>query len=276
MPLVRPLTVNHFRNNIVTSLSFNMGALGTAPILKTQGGGTFNDQAGTHFMLTGATTVTYDLSGFHAQSGGTGVRFHDDNGVHRAVYLPFYANNIASAVIPAAGVNHFFTDALSGCAIFIDSVSNGDLIVYHANAMAHTPNMAAVLANPGLDRADSIAYYGAMNTMAQYHQTALGQRAGGGALAITPRAHLHRNVYMQCIDDEIARKQAQGRTNVAVAGAGTNVVGIKVGGLWQFWWQTWAVMTYRRPGLSLKAVTSGRDQGLGPARLLGAGCFWRQ
>jgi hypothetical protein len=195
----------------------------------------------------------------------------------RAVYLPFNGNNIASAIVPA-GVDHFFTDNLSGCGIFIDLMPGGNLAVYHANSMSLTPNMAAILANPAIAKADSIAFMGAMNNMAQQHNAAMADRAVGLAGAIVPQAHLHRTTYMQCIDDEVARKEAQGRTEVDHLAAGTNVVGFRVGGLWEFWWQTWAIMKYKRPRKAPKGWFGNRREsgGLGSAKLLDAQCFWHQ
>jgi len=285
MSIAIPLTPQQFRSTIIVAGSFSGGGGGTG----LAGGPRLLDQAAQppspradsidiHFDLAVATTVTYYANGKHLQSGGDVVGFRPaipgpPPGRAQAVYLPFLANNIASAVLPPAGVDCFFTDALSGCAVFVDRAPGGQLVVYHGNAMAHCPNRAAVLANPDVLRADSLDFYGAMNHMAGLHVTAMADRAAALG-ALTPVAHLQRNTYMACVDAAVARKREQKRTNVDLAGTGTNVMGFLVGGAWQFWWQTWAKLTYTRPENTLKGVFKGREHGIAePAKLLAAERF---
>lgn len=283
MPIAIPLTVQQFRSRVIVAGGFGGGTgptgLGGGPALQDQANQPpprAGDAADVHFNLAGATTVTYQSGGKHLQSGGDLVSFRPPNvgnPASQAVYLPFLANNIASAVLPQNGVSCFFTDALSGCAIFIDRTPGGQLVVYHANAMDHCPNRAAVLADPTVLRADSIGFAGAMGHMAHLHITALGDRAVG-LPGLAPVAHLQRTTYMQCVDDEVARKIRQGRTQVALAGTGTNVMGFLVNGAWQFWWQTWAILTYTRPADAPKGWVQGRDKGIGDAKLLAAERFY--
>ncbi|MEP1387734.1 MAG: hypothetical protein ABJM61_09960 [Yoonia sp.] len=279
MAIALPFTTAQFQNEIVVSGMFHGGvAVPGGPILRSQAGNALaaGDQ-NLHFSLTDQTVVSYAPGGVHAPTGGSTVRFLPDSGINRAVFLPFNANNIASAIVPA-GVDYFFTDNLSGCAIFIDLMPGGDLLVHHANAMSSCPNMAAILANPAISKADSIGFAGAMNNMSQQHTAAMADRAVGLGGPVIPQAHLHRTTYMQCIDDEVARKEAQGRTEVDHLAAGTNVVGFRVGGQWEFWWQTWAIMKYKRPLMAPKGWFGHRREsgGLGAAKLLDAQCFWRQ
>jgi hypothetical protein len=196
-------------------------------------------------------------------------------GAGNAVLLPFVPDMISYVVIPAnpaSGVDYFYTAPLSGCSVFIDRTAAGDLVVYHANrlALTVTPNPAAYLAATPLAE----QYQPARNQMRADHNTLMGALSGPLGGPLTPLASLERAAYYQCVENERARKIAQGRTNVTNM-AGTNAMGFRIGGAWQFWWQTWAILSYDRPATAPKTLTSGRHQGIvpGTGRLLGTGQF---
>lgn len=261
MAFTVPLTAPQFQNRVIVSGSFGGGTgptgLGGAPRLLTGTGAAPSNTTDIHFALAsaggaaagGAPTVTYQARGAHGHTGGdiAGFRPPAAGSPGQAVYLPFLQNNIASAAPPLAGVDCFFTDELSGCAIFIDRVvATGQVVAYHANAMGHCPKSAAIMANPQIVKSDSIHYAGAMNNMVRQHQAAMGDRAGGLG-PMRAEAHLHRTTYMRCVDEEIDRLEAAGNTGVDVLGTGTNVMGFLVAGTWEFWYQTWAIITYKQP-----------------------------
>jgi hypothetical protein len=204
------------------------------------------------------------------------VSFGEPNkGGQNAVFLPFFANHICSAHVPldrAGDVVNFFTANLSGCAIYIfEEEGTHDLIVCHANAMNKCYKQAEIEADPS--KAANLPAQTAMRVMSGY---AGAYWAGKKRKVHTAKAKLHRNVYLKCVDDEIARKQAQGRKNVQLLGAGTNVMGFRgTGGAWEFWFQTWARLEYDRPLGSL-AYLKGKHvaQNTGTAKILGCEKFY--
>jgi hypothetical protein len=172
-----------------------------------------------------------------------------------SLFLPFEANMISYALLPAAAgsdIDFFYTAPLSGCSVFIDRIpATGDLVVYHANRLALTV------------RADPAAYLAATPLAGQYPEARDQMRADHTALQAlipggpVPVAQLERAAYLAPVETEKNRKLAQGRTEITAV-SGTHVMGFRIGGAWQFWWQTWARLSYTRPALAPKAVTSGR------------------
>jgi len=148
--------------------------------------------------------------------------------------------------------------------VFIDrNPATGDLVVYHANRMSLTkvPGPDHYLAITPLDE-----QYREARIQMDVDYTTLQHALGGGLVSV---AQLRRPTYYQCIEVEKNRKRAQGRSDVDALG-GTNVMGFRVGGNWQFWWQTWAILSYNRPITAPEALRSGRRQDieLGTGKLL--------
>jgi hypothetical protein len=166
------------------------------------------------------------------------------------------------AADPASNVDFFFTDNLSGCSVFIDRVDDtNDLVVYHANRVSQTatPNPAQYLAEtPFPDQ-----YKLARNTMrGDYDATRAALSAALGGAPLTNLARLERFQYYACVDQEMNRKRGMGRRSVGAL-AGTNVMGFRVAGAWQFWWQSWAILSYDRP-VGVDALRSGTHQPVQP------------
>jgi hypothetical protein len=93
---------------------------------------------------------------------------------------------------------------------------------------------------------------------------------------LTPLARCERATYFLPVENEVNRKGGQGRTNVTIGAAGTNVVGFRIAGAsWEFWWQTWALLSYDRPKAHIKSLVGHRSHAmnLGHAELLGYGRF---
>lgn len=297
-------TREEFNNGIWVAGNYQ-GGPATAPILRSSAGIPRNsdlDANGTHYSLsfnalvapplggvpapivaTAATTPYLAESGITAIDGvssGNRINFVPPSppppASPRVAYLPFYQNAITSMIIPRAGdlnVNAFFTDALSGCSIFIDRVhGTGDLVVYHANRIQQLP----------LDAAEREEYFRitafddlmaeAQASMRADKDLAQAQMLGAIGFPLTEVASLHRRQYLQCIENERVRKTADGRTNFDYA-AGTNVMGFHGdGGTWEFCWQTWARISYDRTYKNaLFSITKHREKAL---RLIGRGSFY--
>ena len=257
-----PYTVNDMRTTIFRSGSYN-GAAANAPATLLGVGGALNPgDADQHGMVPpGRYASASDQA--HPDGIGRLVSFTNPTGAGDAVFLPFFANNICSAVVPtspASHVDYFFTAELSGCAVYIDRVTAvppprpgvpaliavGDLIVYHANALSRCANQATIMANPAAS-----AQVPARNHMRNvlYQAGAADYTApspGGAGLTLQRVGICERSVYLLTVEAEMARKRAQGRTNVGYT-CGTNVMGFRIGAAWQFWYQTWGWVTYERP-----------------------------
>lgn len=292
-------TVNEFKNGIYISGSYN-GTAANAPILRAQSGAPMNmnnpPPAGSHLSLsftppaappapratTSSATTPICAEGAYsadASTGGQKVPFVAGGG-HGVIYLPFVQTMICSAIVPGgagSGVDRFYTDNLSGCSIFIDRVTGTqDFVVYHGNRtdLTTVPNAPQYLAATPF----ASQYLPARNMMRINHTSAqadlLAQMAPGSGL--TPVARCERATYFLPVENELNRKRAQGRARVDIAAAGTNVMGFRVAGAsWEFWWQTWALLTYDRPRAHIKSLVGHRHHAmnLGHARLLGSGRF---
>ena len=283
-----PYTVNAFRTTIYRAGSYR-GNGTNAPATRLLAGGALDpgddDQ---HGMVPAGRRVSA-TDAVHPDGSGRVVSFQEPNGAGDAVFLPFFANNICSAVLPTAAgsnVDTFFTAEMSGCSIFIDRVTAvpapvggvanpiavGDLVVYHANAMSRSANAATVLANPA-----ATANVPARNHMRNVHYARAAasytNNAPGPGLTLQRVALCERGVYMQVVEGELARKRAMGRTNVLFSG-GTNVMGFRVGAGWQFWFQTWGWVTYDRPasaGRAARLFRGAHKTASGPARIWDVG-----
>ncbi len=274
-----PYTVAGFRTTILRSGSYN-GGPANAPATRLRAGGNL-DPANTdqHGMVpAGRTCHAADIA--HPDGTGRCVQFGNPTGADDAVFLPFFQNNICSAVVPgnpASNVNYFFTAEMSGCMILIDQITAlpapapagmavGDFIVYHANAMSRCANRATLLTNPAA-RANTTARNHMLNTL---YAQAVGDYTATPGFAVARVGLCAQAVYMNVAWAEVDRKRAQGRTNVEFQGD-TNVMGIRVGAAWQFWFQTWGWVTYTRPIPSAKLYkgrTKGTDE---PARIWDTG-----
>jgi hypothetical protein len=214
----------------------------------------------------------------HAGSGGQQIPFVAPAAAGDAVFLPFRQDMICYTLLPAnpaSNVDFFYTDNLSGCSVFVDRVAGtNDLVVYHANrvSLTATPNPPQYLADtPFPDQ-----YKAARHVMQTDHATAQAALSATlGGVALTDVAILERFHYFACVDQEMNRKRTMGRRNVDVGAAGTNVMGFRIAGAWQFWWQSWAILTYDRPLSAPEVLRSGVHQQLvhGTGELLGVQRF---
>ncbi len=178
------------------------------------------------------------LSGTYSPAGNT-------------IVLKFFNNEITSVRLPCpapAGVNFFVTDNLSGCRFYVDRITGSmDLIVYHANTLQHTAGNAA--------NAD-VQLPAASTVLDNMHTAAQADYANHYGLALNNVAVCNKQTYMRAGGDEERRKNQMGRANPSTnpfpgAGTefmgGTTIVGFPVGATWQFYYQTWGDVGYKRP-----------------------------
>jgi hypothetical protein len=176
-----------------------------------------------------------------------------------AVYLPFHANRIASAVLPrhgANGVRYFFTEAMSGCSVFIDrSLTTNHLIVYHGNAMqCPVPDLSDPTAmSPAALRFLDGQHHDAQNDWIG----ATGKLAVNGGLA--PAGSIHKVTYNRKVAATIAQKKvAEKKISKLDMVVGTNVFGFYVGGQWEFWFQTYGYWQFDRNLFHPQRRTAGK------------------
>ncbi len=196
-----------------------------------------------------------------------------------AYYLPYNDNKITSVRLPnppPGGVDFFLTANMSGCKLFIDTITGSpDLMVYHANTHMHgspahnSPvNFQNPLADTELNRLHTMAvadYAGlpAPNNLALVNVATLAKPTyyGNGALAETHKANQGRTLTIP--GPTIVTPEFVG---------GCSVFGFFNGG-WSFYYQTWGDVGYDRPvstKLVAKALVTGHWNYVHKARVEGA------
>lgn len=171
-------------------------------------------------------------------------------------YLPFNNNEIHSVALPRTpGVNdvrYVFTVGLSGCAIFVDDDPHNNVIYFHhANCIGGPYNVP----NPN-QQPPSTQTPAAIAKLTTLHQNALA--AFGWHTHVQPLASLFKSRYYAELDNKWRRKRSQFRTNVE-GWAGTTAWGLYNGNRWEFYYQTYASLTYSRPWYAPKGWLSGRN-----------------
>lgn len=179
-----------------------------------------------------------------ASVGGT----YDPNG--DTYFLPYDDDHITSLRLPSpapAGVTQFVTANLSGCRFFVDRITGStDLMVYHANTHQHgvTP----------LDDADAQS----ANASNILDQMLVDARNDLAPLALVGAASCIKTTYFRPAGARERQLAFVGRQNVEMNsptrprdkptfGGGCAVVGIVVGGSWEFWYQCWGKVDYKDP-----------------------------
>jgi hypothetical protein len=178
-----------------------------------------------------------------------------------SIYLPFYQNHITSIRLTGApaGVTFFWTDNLSGCRFFVDTIGGNanDIIVYHANTIQHTAG-----ANAWAD----VQTPAASNVLNNLHTNAGNDGAYAG-LVLNNVVALEMHDYFMAPATEERRKGTglQGRNQPSIgAGAGRTrpsfsgacfICGFYNGAQWNFFFQTWGEVGYSRPGYVRGLVT---------------------
>jgi hypothetical protein len=179
-------------------------------------------------------------------------------GTHSAtgdgIYLKYFDEEITSIRLPCpapAGMTVFFTDNLSGCKFYVDSIQgSNDLIAYHANTHQHT---AGGNADADVQTPAAAAILDAMHLAAQ---------ADYAPLVLNNVADCNMPTYFGSGGMEERRKALQGRTDPLSGGNPKfmglcSIFGFPVGGSWQFWFQTCGDVGYQRPIGKAEALFTG-------------------
>jgi hypothetical protein len=236
MPLLTPADL---KKTIYIAKEYNPGSSKYAgPALKDASGkiGTAESKR-THFMVASGLRYSAKLVDEPKQQKSKWLRFgppnDGDEGVENAAVLPFLPNNISSVVVPRKSVDYFFTDGLSGCAIFIDVLPNEDLVLYHANAAEFSPTPEETRDDPAFETKKAVA------TMKDYHEKA----RKAAYKDAKPAVALFKSQYNSAGKAFLERaRKALKRTDAEFWG-GTNVMGFRVGSGWEFYYQTYASLS---------------------------------
>lgn len=173
-------------------------------------------------------------------------------------YLPYGWDQIHSVRLPAIGgaVTTVFTANLSGCAIFIERKANNDIIFYHANAQTDVLTGAAV-SPTAVESATQPTFQtgGAYMRLFRLFENARANYPG----ASTDVRVLFKGEYNRPMLTEMARKVGHGRSGLSLT-AGTTVVAFWQNARWEFFYQTYGGLDYRRPMTAPKGWVQGRDR----------------
>jgi hypothetical protein len=171
---------------------------------------------------------------------------YDVNG--DSYFLPYDNDKITSMRLPSpppVGITLFWTANLSGCRFFVDTINGStDLMVYHANThqFGATPLQDA--------DAQSGNASNVLTTMLANARLDLAPLALAGAAACTkatyfgPAGNLERLLKFRGFENESANPLNRPRDKPTFGG-GCTIVGLPVGGAWQFWYQCWGKVNYR-------------------------------
>ena len=203
------------------------GILKTMPLMVAGNIPVNENVIGTHHQQNAANRCTYSIKASHL----AGVKKADLTAGTNSVFLPYYQNEIASIIVPQAGPDFFFTDNMSGCALFIDKLPGGDLVVYHANSQVGSDQATMESHSPSYQAGAAVGALGNLYFSAQ--------TAYAGAM---PQKALYKKEYLQHADtamlmrgmtheiDDITGKNFLG---------GTTICGFRSGTSWSFYYQNW-------------------------------------
>jgi hypothetical protein len=184
-------------------------------------------------------------------NGVSMVNFTNDP-VGDTYFLPYRPNEVHSMRLPAnpGFPAVFLTANLDGCWMFIDKKTNGDLVVYHANASAGVaPTLQQSATQPTFQTAGAIA------ALLGHYVTATPFYAG---TANALHFELRKSRYLREVDNRLQRKTNRGRTGVQFGGGVehgslTTFAGFFRHNAWEFWFQTYSQFYYDRPQGHIKS-----------------------
>ena len=157
-------------------------------------------------------------------------------------YLPWVTGKVTwLTLLPGAAIDYFFTSTLSGCSIYVSGPHNAPTI-YHTNAQ-HIQGAAAHI--PGSPKE---AY---MDALANLAALTVGHNAAARRLRLTPATYVAGGT-AQAGQAKATKKHkgifgSTGRNVTATDFAYANLIGIRLNGQWNFYWQTRVDVSYTRP-----------------------------
>jgi hypothetical protein len=142
-------------------------------------------------------------------------------------------------------------ERLSGCCIYLERKANGDVVMFHANTVANSPDARTGATQPTYQTG------GALVALNRLHAVASASYAG----ATTGSTNLPKVEYNKRIDNLILaeRDLKEHKGKVVAFAAGTTVAAFFRNGAWEFWFQTYArVEHFHADPLSRAAMASER------------------
>jgi len=183
----------------------------------------------------------------------------DKSALRNAVYLPYKDHNSTSVRLSIdryPAIRYFFTDNLSGCAVFIDKRDGGHFFAYHVNTHLHSGEESKRMV-PSWQHTEATHRLNAMHTISSRDQ----------------RLHLNRrtryactkDIYLGGADDLKKKGKKFGwlghKTQILKKDliAGTCVIGVRVrgGNDWTFYYQTWGRLDRKGVSTDLHVIDSG-------------------
>ncbi len=235
---------------LVTSVNYNNGALLSDDRLYI----TVLSHPGNR-AASADTWVYFDIeeqcNPYGASCGGVRLRSTAGGGGggagRRAYYLPYHRNKITRITLgPQA--DYFFTDNLSGCAIFIDESTPGAPVVCHANAVNISNDVDPTKPRDFMRSMHHHLRLRRDKTLEKTGYWAVGNDAGYNAMVARKRSwnlsHGWRDIDAQ-----------------ASGFVGAFVVGFRDAGndTWSFYYQSLAMVKYNRPVFSPSRYTQGAE-----------------
>jgi hypothetical protein len=195
------------------------------------------------------------------------------------VFLPYSRDEVHSIVLPTnpGGVTTVLTPNLDGCCVFVETRNNGELILYHANAVTGvSPTMLQSATQPTFQTP------GCLNQLSTMYATARTDHAAGYVGSSTYVA-FKKARYVREVDRVLQHKTAQGRTGTGGAGTApeqaskTTVAVFWKNNRWEMWFQTYAIFFYKRPETHWKAkvgFSTINPSVTGNYKVLESGCYF--
>lgn len=185
-------------------------------------------------------------------NGVYGVTFNNSP-TGDTLYLPYRPDEVHSIRLPAnpghGGARTFLTANLDGCCMFIDVKTNGDLVVYHANASAGvTPTVQQSATQPTFQTGACLTQLDHLYNIASAHY------AGANSHHVA----FAKARYLREVNTRLLRKTANGRTGVRFGGSAehsslTTFAGFFIDNRWEFWFQTYSQFIHNRPATHWKS-----------------------
>jgi len=187
------------------------------------------------------------------------------NPTGNAVNLPFHGNLITSVRLPhpaaALGINFFCTHNMSGCKFFVDSIAgSNDVMVYHAS------HIGVGTGGNDLPHYQQAVVTTALNTLHTNTRNVGNEYAGLGLANLTslgkPQYNICFSIHQMTKRARVTQRKAQDRLNLATkvrerefyVNGGTTIVGYPAAAGWEFHWQTFGSVGYRRPSKLINKI----------------------
>jgi hypothetical protein len=186
------------------------------------------------------------------------IKLASDAGVKNAIYLSYEADHATSLRFSTdrfPAIRYFFTDNLSGCAIYVDKRNGGRYFVYHINTQTHSSRKETSRQLPSWQHSESDHRLTRMHAVAARDYPRQNDRQNSSILKkdtyLAGADALRKKGKVFGKDRRILKKDWLGGTLVM----GKRGVGIDD---WTFYYQTWGRLD--RKGASTRLRVVGCDE----------------